>query len=143
MKKIKYFLTLLAICCCVFCFIGCEEEIFSSPEKNYTQTRAANRYDIDNVDFVYSSNYRSVSIRFVAKNDIEDLVVKSVMKDSTGFLLDSQVITVGDVIEGQQYIVTSTLPDNTITNGKVIKSCEFSVYSGTVSYSTAPGLYLN
>ena len=140
MKKIKYLLLLIAFCC-TFAFIGCEQELTSSPSQNknpqtqtQTHTRAAYKYDIDNVDFVYTSDYRSVSIRFVAKNNIEDLVVKAVLKDSTGFLLDSQIITVGDVIEGQQYIVTATLPNNTITAGKVIKTCEFNVHSGTVSY---------
>lgn len=89
--------------------------------------------DIQNVDFVYADDYRSVTIRFVAVCNITNLQVKVVMKNSDGFLLDSQVIAVGNVIKGQQYLVKATLPDNEITNGKRIKTVIFDVYGGTIN----------
>lgn len=93
----------------------------------------ANNGDLRNVDFVYASNYRSVTIRFVADENIDNLKLKVEMSDSTGFLLDSQIITVGDVIKGQQYTVTVTLTNSAITEGKVIKTTELNVYSGTLT----------
>lgn len=103
---------------------------------NYPQTGSRGVYnsDISNVDFACSNDRKSVTIRFVPKNDINNLRVLVELYDSSEYLLDSQVITVGGVIHGQQYTVTATLPNNQITAGKYIKSYTFHVYSGTVDY---------
>ncbi len=144
LKKLMIFFLLAIFCFAAFsCSPIDNSTLEQSYEEQYTRSRDAKNSDLTNVDFVYANDYRSVSIRFVPKNDIEGLKVQAKLSTSTGFLLDSQIITVGDVIEGQQYVVNSILPDNSITEGKVIKTCEFSVYSGTVYYSVAPGIYLN
>lgn len=88
--------------------------------------------DISNVNFTYASDYRSVTIRFVASEDIDDLKLEVKLKDSTGTLLDTQIVAVGDTVDGQQYSVTVLLPENTTTQGKVIKTTEMNVYSGTL-----------
>lgn len=100
---------------------------------NYGNTTiSAGNNSISNVDFVYATNYRSVTIRFIPKKNIESLKLKVQMSDSTNFLLDSQIISVGDVIEGQQYTITVTLSNNDITAGKVISTTELNVYGGTI-----------
>lgn len=99
---------------------------------NGNLTISADNGDIDNVDFVYSSDYRSVTIRFVPKVKINNLQLQVKMSDSTGFLLDTQVITIGNVAKGQQYTTTVTLTNNQITAGKVIKTVEMNVYGGTL-----------
>ena len=85
------------------------------------------------IDFVYSGDKRSVTIRFVALYDIQNFQVKVVLNDKDGFLLDSQVITVGNVIHGQQYLVTVSLPDNDFTAYKQIQSVAFNFYGGTIA----------
>lgn len=149
MKKIvviilRVILITLAIIFILGYFIKKRNETPPDPQEQIvTQTRKADNSDIENVDFVFSSDYKSVSIRFFGKNDIQNLTVKVLLRDSTDYLLDQQILTVGNVSKGQQYFVTATLPNNAFTHGKVIKTCELNVNSGTVTYSymTGPGLY--
>lgn len=148
-KNAKFLLPLCISCISIASLASCMSSNNSqsstnfSSEESYTRSRTASNDDIGNVDFIFAKDYRSVTIRFISEQDIENLQVRVKHTTSTGFLLDSQIISVGNVYEGQQYIITSILPDNALTEGKVIKSCELNVFGGTVYYSVAPGLYPN
>lgn len=107
----------------------------------YTETRDARNSDISNFNCVITSS-RNATISFIVKTDIEDLRVKVVATGNDKTILDSMIKDMGDVIEGQQYIIEYVLPDNGITVNKKIDTIEFSVFSGTVSYYNGPGIYV-
>ncbi len=96
-------------------------------------TRAARNNDLGNVNMVFPSG-REVTVSFVPYYDITALKIQVIVKDDIETMLDSKVITVGDVIDGQQYVIEYLLPDNDITYGKRIETCEIKVYSGTIYY---------
>lgn len=114
-------------------------------QQTVTNTRDAKNDDLTSYEAIHSKDGKSVTIRFIPKHDIENLKLKVLLSDSSNYLLDSQIITVGNVVEGQQYTVRATLPDNAFTKDKSIYYCEVSVNEGkiTYSYQTGPGIYIN
>ena len=114
-----------------------------SPSSSYVGTvysKSATNSDIGNVDFEVSE--RSVAIRFIPTINITDLVVKVQHLDADKNIIDSQIITVGDTIEGQQYVINSTLTENSFTAGKKIGYCSLEVYSGTIYYTLIGGAFI-
>ena len=114
----------------------------NNQQSNYTQTRKAKNSDIGNVNMVFPTT-RSITITFIPETDISQLFVKLILKDSDGNTIDSQIIEVGNVIEGQMYTLQHTIQTNDINKNKKISTSELSVHSGSVTYSTAPGIYFN
>lgn len=93
-------------------------------------------------DVAFELSERSVAIRIIPVVNITDLVVKVQHFDVDKNVIDSQVITVGNTIEGQQYVINSALTENSFTEGKTIKSCRLEVYSGWVYYTVGGGSFI-
>ena len=151
----NFWLSVIAFCCVAFVFfigvkVGETTTLMSVQEKlddiennkevvggnvisqSPNTVIKADNGDIANVSFSYAEDYRSVTITFLSGENIDDLKMEVKLKDSAGTLLDTQIIAVGDTVDGKLYSITATLPNNSTTQGKVIKTTEMNVYSGTL-----------
>ena len=137
MKKVLIFVIVIGF------IFACYHKI-NKTQENYIEykTRPATINDLSNVTITFPTNY-SIATRFVPLVDIEELKIKVVLKDSDDFLLDSTIISMGNVQKDQQYILNYTISTNAVNIGKKIKTCEINVSSGIISYTIdkTPGIY--
>ena len=150
MKFLKYILPSILLALSL-CFIsGCNNEASDaslsddSSSSSYTGSTIYSNpvLNRDLGDVAFELSERSVAIRIIPVVNITDLVVKVQHFDADKNVIDSQVITVGNTIEGQQYVINSALTENSFTEGKTIKSCRLEVYSGWVYYTVGGGSFI-
>lgn len=117
-KKLLILLFIIFVCVAGF--------LYFNPQKNSREAVGA--------DFSWDcvKAERSVTFRIMPHCDIENLIVQVSFRDNNLDTLETKIVTVGDVTQGNEVVFVHTLVDNAFTAGKIIHGCHLSLHSGTV-----------
>ena len=134
MKKL---LSLLCAFLMIFVCVGCNKKDIPSESSSSRIIDAAEGHLYTQV---IKESDTTACIRIIPRNDITDLVIiiKSyyywyALEQKFERLLESRVESLGDVVQGQQYIINYVLPKNSFTENSIISEIIIEVKSGKIT----------